>query len=102
MGIITTNQQVRLMFSHTRELEGLLINLSSSKKGLKRTTAVQPKESTPGLLRALSCVQQCPLTSPSCYGIHLRTVVTHTKCLFPTDCYGKLSNFGHEPNMFWL
>lgn len=34
MGVITNNQQIRLMFLHTHEFEGLLINLSSSKKSL--------------------------------------------------------------------
>lgn len=34
MGVITNNQQIRLMFLHTQEFEGLLINLSSSKEGL--------------------------------------------------------------------
>lgn len=38
MGVITNNQQIRLMFLDTQEFEGLLINLSSSKKGLILTT----------------------------------------------------------------
>jgi len=33
-GVITNNQQIRLVFLHTQGFEGLPINLSSSKKGL--------------------------------------------------------------------
>lgn len=49
MGVITNNQQIRLMFLDTQGFEGLLINLSSSKKGLILTTArslAKEKQST--------------------------------------------------------